>query len=148
MASINYERALSRKDRNSKTSLRIGYGAFRRGLEINGVGGTYTIPVVPIEFSVSNTFSKHSINMGIGIAPTWDKQIYFNFYYGGGVKEEFYVTYFARIGYLFQGTKGLLLKVAFVPLLTKEFEASTNSIAISYTRKLIPWAGISIGQSF
>jgi len=148
MASINYERALSGQGKNNKVSLRVGYGAFRRDLNVNGVGDIYTVPVLPIEFSGSSNFLKHSVNMGIGIAPTWDKYPYFSSFFGGGIKDEFYITYFARIGYLFQGSKGLLLKVAFVPLLTKEFEASTNYVLISYSRKLIPWAGFSIGQSF
>ena len=132
--SVNFDRVINYN--KFALSLRAGVGVYpSENVEDNAL-----YPILPLEINTLWGRKNHYIEGGIGMSTMFLHPV------RSEESFEFLFLGFARIGYRLQKDNGLFLRIGFTPVL---FDASINQ-PNSENRgfKFIPWAGISIGESF
>ncbi|EAY31677.1 hypothetical protein [Microscilla marina] len=132
--SVNYDRAFN--FRKFAASIRIGVGLF----PATNSEANYLYPIIPLEGNLLFGKKNHFIETGLGVS---NMVVYRSI---GQDTPKFILLGFARIGYRLQKANGMFLRVGFTPILMDIAinEQTNNKRGFGF----IPWAGISIGESF
>ena len=132
--SINYDRVINYDA--FALSLRVGASIYPSETQTNN----NIYPVIPLEINTLWGRKNHFIEGGIGISTL--------FLYPVTSQENFRYLFLgsARIGYRLQKDNGMFLRIAFTPVLFDIAANETNNTIRGFN--FVPWAGISIGESF
>ena len=132
--SVNYDRVINYN--TFALSLRVGASVYPSEHQNNN----NIYPMIPMEINTLWGRKNHFIEGGVGVSTL--------FLYPITGQENFRYLFlgFARIGYRLQKDNGMFLRIAFTPVL---FDVAVNEDSNDIRGfNFVPWAGISIGESF
>ncbi|OJJ19232.1 hypothetical protein BKI52_20690 [marine bacterium AO1-C] len=132
--SVNYDKVINYNA--FALSLRIGAGVYPSDTQ----NDNNIYPIIPLEINTLWGRKNHFIEGGLGVSTL--------FLYPINSQENFRYLFlgFARIGYRLQKDNGMFLRIAFTPVL---FDLAANETSDAVRGfQFVPWAGISIGESF
>lgn len=132
--SVNYDRVVNYPA--FALSLRIGASIYPS--ENQDDHNIY--PIIPLEINTLWGRKTHFIEGGLGVStlflyPTTSQE-----------KSRYLFLGFARIGYRLQKDNGMFLRIGFTPVLFDLAVNEPNNAVRGF--QFVPWAGISIGESF